>query len=149
MNKQQFLNELRQCLDGEVSPQVIQDNLSYYDQYFREQMASGKSEDEIAAELGNPILTARTIIDAASAEEGSYYEEAIYTEDGEEAPHSQDGFHTEVHSFELKWYHKLLFVLIIVAVVSFIFTITSAILSFAAPILLVVLLIYLIRRLFR
>lgn len=144
MNRQQFLNELRNCLEGEVTNQVMNENLSYYDQYFKEQMAAGKSEEEIAAQLGNPILTARTVIDAAAADHDNEYEETIYTEDGEEAPHTS----TEFKTFEFKWYHKLLIILIIVAVVSLIFTITGAILSFAAPFLLVILLIYVIRRLF-
>ncbi|MEE1312572.1 MAG: DUF1700 domain-containing protein [Lachnospiraceae bacterium] len=144
MNKQQFLNELRQCLEGEVSGRVINENIAYYNQYFDEQMAAGKSEMEVAQELGNPILTARTIIEAAETGNDDFYEETVYTEDGEEAPHSN----TQFKSVEIKWYHKLIFALVIIAVISLIVTVTGAILSFLAPVLGVVLLIYLVKKIF-
>ena len=47
-----FFRELEDALRGEVSEYEYRDSITYYRDYFREQMASGKSEDEIAAELG-------------------------------------------------------------------------------------------------
>ena len=67
MNKQQFLKELQECLEGEVSRQAVYDNITYYDQYFEEQKAMGKSESQIAEEIGKPSLIAKTIVDAEDA----------------------------------------------------------------------------------
>lgn len=144
MNKQQFLKELQECLEGEVSRQAVYDNITYYDQYFEEQKAMGKSESQIAEEIGKPSLIAKTIVDAEDASEGVYYDEQVYTEedDGSFEPE------TEFHMVEIKWYHKLVFVIVIIAIVLLLLTITGAILSFAAPIILILLIAYLIKRLF-
>ena len=39
MRKTEFLQELREALDGEVSASVIQSNISYYDQYISQEAA--------------------------------------------------------------------------------------------------------------
>lgn len=42
MRKTEFLQELREALDGEVSASVIQSNISYYDQYISQEAAKGR-----------------------------------------------------------------------------------------------------------
>ena len=42
MRKTEFLQELREALDGEVSVSVIQSNISYYDQYISQEAAKGR-----------------------------------------------------------------------------------------------------------
>ena len=44
MRKTEFLQELREALDGEVSASVIQSNISYYDQYISQEAAKGRRE---------------------------------------------------------------------------------------------------------
>lgn len=143
MNKQQFLNELRQCLEGEVSYQTINENMSYYDHYFEEQKLQGKTEYEIVEELGKPALIAKSIIDASELSQSSYYEEQIYTENGEADGEEGTGFHV----VEVKWYHKLLFAIVVILIIVLLLTVTGAILSFLMPIILIFFVIALIRRL--
>ena len=50
MRKTEFLQELREALDGEVSASVIQSNISYYDQYIRQEAAKGRREEEVIEE---------------------------------------------------------------------------------------------------
>jgi hypothetical protein len=83
-------------------------------------------------------------VDASEGAGASYYEETIFTEDGEEESTSNPN----MHMIEIKWYHKLLFILAIVAIIILICVITGAVLSVLGPILLIILLIYLIQRLF-
>ena len=45
MRKTEFLQELREALDGEVSASVIQSNISYYDQYISQEAAKGRRGD--------------------------------------------------------------------------------------------------------
>lgn len=82
MTKEQFIMELEQCLQGEVSAYEVSDSLAYYRQYFEDEMRSGKSEAEVIKELGSPRLIARSIIDARGIEENSSgtsgYEENDY-----------------------------------------------------------------------
>lgn len=82
MTKEQFIMELEQCLQGEVSAYELSDSLTYYRQYFEDEMRNGKSEADVIKELGSPRLIARSIIDARGIEEnsssGSGYEENSY-----------------------------------------------------------------------
>ena len=50
MRKTEFLQELREALDGEVSASVIQSNISYYDQYISQEAAKGRREEEVIEE---------------------------------------------------------------------------------------------------
>ncbi len=69
MTKQEFLSGLETALSGEVSQQVFLENMQYYRGYIEEELRKGRSEGEVLEELGSPRLIARTIIDAAEAEE--------------------------------------------------------------------------------
>ena len=47
MTKQQFLEELKEALHGEVSPEAMMDAYSYYSGYIDEQIQSGKTEEQV------------------------------------------------------------------------------------------------------
>ena len=44
MNREEFLRGLGASLNGAVPPSVIQENLRYYDEYIRSEVARGRSE---------------------------------------------------------------------------------------------------------
>jgi uncharacterized membrane protein len=67
LKRTEFLEALRDALNGEIPVEDIRNNLDYYDQYIRSEMAEGKSEEEVTDELGDPQLIAKTIIDTAAA----------------------------------------------------------------------------------
>lgn len=57
MNKIEFMNELRQYLEkayGKLERNEISVVISDYEEYFREGLIEGKTEDEIVESLGNP-----------------------------------------------------------------------------------------------
>lgn len=66
---EQFFRELEDALKGEVSEYEYRDSITYYREYFKEQMTMGKSEREIIEQLGSPRLIARSIIDARGIEQ--------------------------------------------------------------------------------
>ena len=72
MTKEQFMMELEQSLQGEVSA------------YFEDEIRNGKSEEDVIRELGSPRLIARSIIDAhgneGAASGNSGYEDSDYRE---------------------------------------------------------------------
>jgi hypothetical protein len=70
------MNELRDALSGNVSSQVYYDTINYYEDYFRQKMAEGKSEEEIASELGPGRIIAKTIIETSgnNMSGGEYYD---------------------------------------------------------------------------
>ncbi|MBO5088323.1 MAG: DUF1700 domain-containing protein [Lachnospiraceae bacterium] len=79
MTKQEFLDELRQSLSGEVSSEAVMDSYRYYSTYIEDEIRNGKSESQVVAELGRPALIARSIIAAHTGEREA---DEIYTEDG-------------------------------------------------------------------
>ncbi|MBQ8639987.1 MAG: DUF1700 domain-containing protein [Lachnospiraceae bacterium] len=79
MTQNEFVQELEQSLRGQVSPQVIEYNLHYYREYIREQLASGKSQEEVFELLGTPQMIAKTIISAEEAK-GEAYSEPVEQE---------------------------------------------------------------------
>lgn len=84
MTKEQFMMELEQFLQGEVSAYELSDSLTYYRQYFEDEIRNGKSEEDVIRELGSPRLIARSIIDAhgneGAASGNSGYEDSDYRE---------------------------------------------------------------------
>ena len=82
MDRVTFINELRAALASRVNPQVVTENINYYEEYINTEVRKGRNEDEVITGLGDPRLLARNIADAekraaASSEyEGS--EEYIY-----------------------------------------------------------------------
>ena len=84
MTKEQFMMELEQSLQGEVSAYELSDSLTYYRQYFEEEIRNGKSEEDVIRELGSPRLIARSIIDAhgneGAASGNSGYKDSDYRE---------------------------------------------------------------------
>ncbi|HJC48631.1 MAG TPA: DUF1700 domain-containing protein [Candidatus Lachnoclostridium pullistercoris] len=67
MNRDEFLRTLREALAGEVSPNIIEENIRYYDAYITDEVQKGRSEEAVIEELGGPRVIARTIIDVAAA----------------------------------------------------------------------------------
>ena len=67
MNKNEFLNELRNGLEGKLPEPDIGEITSDYGDIFDNNTADGKSEEETAAEIGSPAKIARTILEDESA----------------------------------------------------------------------------------
>jgi uncharacterized membrane protein len=157
MDKKEFLNVLRQTLDGEVSADVTQQNIRYYDQYIGSQ--SPEEESRIIEMLGDPRLIAKTIIESekAAKQKGRYHgapEDSgysrSYTDREEEFRQKQGNQGRKVFHTNLTWWQKLtavLILLIIVIVLVFIGRVIIGFLfAFAVPILLVLLLFALFRK---
>lgn len=156
MKKTEFLKELEAALRGEVSPELIAENLRYYDNYISQETSKGRSEAEVTEEIGSPRLIARTIIDTSGGS-GSY-------ESGESSPSggyagsdrssgsygSGQGGYSKFHYVNLnKWYWKLLIIavlcLVMFTVLSVVGGIFAILFRFATPILIGLLIVSLFR----
>lgn len=161
MNREDFLRELEEALAGDVPEAVIRDNLSYYGSYLSQEMAKGRSVDDIVAEIGEPFIIAKTIIDSTEAADdpagndgyGSYRETYTDSRSGQyqntdQGYGDQQGPH--MHYIDLnKWYWKLLAIIILFMVVSLVFNIVGGILAllirFAGPLMMIFLVVWVIR----
>ena len=74
MSREEFLRGLEEALAGEVPGSVVRDNLNYYSSYLSQELAKGRTMEEIIEEIGEPRIVARTIIDStdAAADAGDY-----------------------------------------------------------------------------
>ena len=151
MRKTEFLQELKEALQGEVPASAVRENLAYYDQYITQEAASGRSEEDVIEEIGSPRLIARSIIDSSGggAQGAGAYEDgnnAYSSGNDRESYEERRGGRTNFHYIDLnKWYWKALFygalILILLVVFAVVGGIFSILFRFAGPII-VVLLIY-------
>lgn len=72
LSQQEFLSILSETLNMELTPNEVSGNIAYYSSYFAEETSKGKSEEEVIAELGEPRMIAKSIIEAARAAQEPY-----------------------------------------------------------------------------
>ena len=124
MTKAEFLEKLRIELSSGVTPQVLQENLNYYGQYIDDEIRKGRTESEVLAELGDPWILAKTIVDAQREES---VEDVIYDSDGRTyRGNSSTEESSNIHVWSLdSWWKRLLLILVAVAVIVVIFAVIS------------------------
>ena len=54
MSKREFLEVLRETLSEELSQNVVNGHIQYYDQYISDEIRKGASETEVTGRLGDP-----------------------------------------------------------------------------------------------
>lgn len=154
MNKEEFLNILRQSLSGEVANQIIDQNVRYYDSYISAQTL--QEEAEIIDRLGDPRLIAKTIIEAEKAAKeksmnnwsGTNYQN--YTSDVyEEYKDNTTDHNKHIFFTNMKWYHKLIAVMVIIILFVIIAMVGKLVIGLLFTFSLPILLIFLVMLLFR
>lgn len=167
MDRNEFVSTLRAALTGEVPDSAVEENVRYYNSYISQEIASGKTEEEVLESLGDPRLIARTIIDTQTqeyrgretygsfdAEEGGYGSRGP----GDRQP-EQKGFHAEFRDdggVDIKykrfnfntWYGKLLLAAVVILILVLVVLIIGGIVAWVLPVLLPVLLIFWLIRIF-
>lgn len=133
MTKNEFMDGLRTSLTGELPATEVENNIKFYDDYISTKSVDNK-EEAIMEQLGNPRLIAKTIVEAYQISHGPMYKSTrhegayqdVHTTDDDNTYQDQQssysgGFHNDRKNYgfktntQLKWYHKLL--LIIVAII--------------------------------
>ena len=142
MNKEAFIDTLRRALYGKVSDYELTDHVRYYEDYIRQQMNRGRSEQEVLEELGDPRLIARTILETS----GMKAPEVEYTIDEEPADHEEGG--VKVHTFS-GWKATLMMALIAAAVIAMIVLVLGLAIYLLPVIIAVMLISWLLRKILR
>lgn len=138
MKKQEFLVELQKALSSRVSVSSMQENVRYYDDYISMQMRKGRTEEEIIEEIGDPRLIAKSIITAEM--------DAAQTETEEKSKKHRKGNFMQDGRIQLPLW--LICILVALGVFLAVYLI-GAVLMWALPILLPMLLIIALIRYFR
>lgn len=90
MTRQEFLDELRIALQGEISQSGINKHLQYYDNYIMEEARKGKTEQQVMEALGSPRLIAKTLIDT-EGNQSRRFEESGYAQEEQASFWGQNG----------------------------------------------------------
>lgn len=144
MNKQEFLEKLRQALTGRVASSVVAENIKYYEDYINVEVRKGRSEEEVLNQLGDPRLIARTIVETS---DGRRSTEGGRGSTNNHYVHSA-GENTDSFGRGIRipgWMILILLLVIVMVVLSFVFSVVTALLPILLPILGVVFLVKLFR----
>ncbi len=96
MTKREFLEQLQKMLARELDAAEVTDNVRYYSDYIDNAVRGGKSEEQVLAELGDPRMIARTILDVEGKRTGGspvWQEDTVYTESDDGAYHAEKDFY--------------------------------------------------------
>lgn len=157
MNKQEFIDRLRAALNGRVAPNLVIENVNYYEDYINTEMRKGRAETEVLRALGDPRLIARTIIETHGKSDSdsqgadyytSDYRNVNYDNTGHQSHGNNDGYGEEImeKKFHLPgWLWAVIVIIIVVAILS----VVLSILSFLAPVILVFAVVIFLVKLFR
>ena len=152
MNKQEFIDRLRAALNGKIPASLVEENIDYYNDYINVEIRKGKSEKDVMDSLGDPRLIARTIIQThgnASSEyagSGNMYSESVYRENASEGSYQRNYENGSRRAFSIPtWLLVIIIILIVILVIGIIFSV----LSFLAPVIIVLLAVCFLVKLFR
>lgn len=160
MSKKEFLDTLRLTLEGEVEPEIIEQNIRYYDDYINN--GSDMSEREVLEALGDPRLIAKTIIDAekiAKQRSGNVHSQS-YSSEESRGYRSNEGYGNEsnrgnasrrrrgIYS-SMMWYHKVAIIAVLIVLIIILLIIGRVILRFLSVFAIPIILMYLLYSLFR
>ena len=140
MDRKDFLEGLRAYLEPEVSAQVVQENINYYERYITEEVVKGRREEAVVEELGDPWILAKTIIDM---EEAKNHSENVYEAEAEDVYNERRVRTVQFDS----WWKKFVMVFCIIGIVVLLFSLITGLIRLLVPVLLPVVLVVTVYRL--
>ena len=149
MTKQEFLGQLRRSLTGNTEYHNVESHMRYYTEYIEIEMRKGRSEEDVMAELGDPRLISKTLLEAeeavSEATSGEYRE---FVDEEEPVRKRTGNIFVNGKAFRLPgWALALILCVVLMSVFSLIFTVLSLVLPYLLLVLAAVFLYRWIRRL--
>ena len=155
MSKNEFIRELRAYLSEYMTAVQVEDAAAYYEDYLNQQINGGKSQEQAVAELGDPRIIGKSVIDAQSRQDTSgrhgsdSYSSGGYArnDSGDFEGYTSGGFGTDngkpSWSKRLKFYGIIALLILIVLVVLIVVT---KVVAFFFPLIVVIVILSLIFR---
>jgi uncharacterized membrane protein len=150
MNKKEFLDLLRQSLEGEVDSNILNQNIRYYNEYISSN--SDKSEEDIISEIGDPRLIAKTIIEAQKVSGQEFSGSSKYDNSSNRAYYNENNRDNEYHNSSNKQYtfdgikpgYKILITIILILVLTLVLKISWVLLKFVMTFFVPIIIIYIV-----
>lgn len=148
MSRAEFIDKLQRALAGGLNSSQVAENVRYYQEYIDAQISAGRREQEILAQLGDPRLLAKSIIEANKHAGTSYGSNREYDE---EVTSDSQGWRNneQMPQGKVTMLPGWLVMLIITVVVVLVIGLVTSLLSIFAPVILVALVIVLIVKIFQ
>lgn len=147
LRREEFLRELEKYLSG-LEQSEVRTVLAFYEDYFNQQMANGKTEEDVINELGEPRLLAKSIKEN--------YKKTGYSYKGSQQNAYEDGgtMKFRERTFRLdSWYGKLTAIVIGIILIMMVAAILAGVLAIffkiVIPVFVILALVALIKSLFR
>ena len=159
MDKQEFLEKLRLALNGRVSPAVVTENINYYEDFINTEIRKGRSEEEVLAQLGDPRLIARTIVQThGNGQDGKRRAADMsgstrtYSDRSSNDYDSGQNSEKRKHSLSFRlpiWLFGIVALVVVVLVVVGVLSLVFSVVSIMLPVILIVLAVAFVVKLFR
>lgn len=132
MTRQEFLEQLRRALASRVNSSIVNENISYYEEYIAAQVRAGRDEREVIAGLGDPRLLARSIADANKRAGIAGEEEA-----GEETGDVHE--HMMKHPYSIPgWLIAVCIIIFAILILGTVFSVIKVLFPFILPVAIVI-----------
>ena len=129
MYRTEFLDILRTQLSGQMHEGKIAAHLRYYEDYIQSKVRAGTPEDEVIAQLGDPRLIAKTLLDTDTGEE--VYEESRSYSESETGDYEKQEEKNWKKKLNLStWYGKLIVIAAAAAIIFLLISVLAAVLPF-------------------
>ena len=125
MNKLQFVEQMRRSLSSIDDYTFVNDTVAYYENYIETQMRTGKSEEQVMQELGDPRLIAKSILASHETEDGTQEDGTYYKREnpyGDKAVRTVLNFNGKLVHMP-SWLLKILSVLAAFVIIVLLFTV--------------------------
>lgn len=143
MNKTEFIEKLQRALAGGLNSSQVADNVRYYQEYIDAEVRKGRREEEVLAQLGDPRLLAKSIIEANKRAGTSYGSNRVYDEEASETWQSWDAEDEKPNVKNIMlpgWLIMLIATVIVIVVIGLV----TSLLYLFGPIIIAVLIVVLI-----
>lgn len=129
MYRAEFLDILKTQLSGQMHEGKIGAHLRYYEDYIQSKVRAGTPEEEVIAQLGDPRLIAKTLLDTDTGEE--VYEESRSYSESDAGNYGNQEEKTWKKKLDLStWYGKLIVIAAAVVVIFLLISVLAAVLPF-------------------
>ena len=129
MYRAEFLDILKTQLSGQMHEGKIGAHLRYYEDYIQSKVRAGTPEEEVIAQLGDPRLIAKTLLDTDTGEE--VYEESRSYSESDAGNYGNQEEKTWKKKLDLStWYGKLIVIAAAAVVIFLLIGVLAAVLPF-------------------
>ena len=129
MYRAEFLDILKTQLSGQMHEGKIEAHLRYYEDYIQSKVRAGTPEEEVIAQLGDPRLIAKTLLDTDTGEE--VYEESRSYSESDAGNYGNQEEKTWKKKLNLStWYGKLIVIAAAAVVIFLLVSVLAAVLPF-------------------